>query len=371
MTDMSKVNYDGLSDEQCETVRKLFDKYDLDRDCRLSCPEFRKVLVAVGLRDQDANAIYKKVDVNNDGNIDMREFVKWIHSDNPEEFDPDNRADIAKDRMEKVQRHMKRNVMTTEEALDDYVVFMNELKEKYKFATTRDVVVLEKNLQEKTTKKGTRVTEKSRDVRLKDLFNAMDLNSNGKLTMSEFVRGLKSFGHDGDQEMLAAIFHAIDLEKTKTRVWDRQYHKLKKVEDAEGGYLVPACEIFEKRDMGKWNEERATAIEEEMAKQEEDLQEAIQKKKEAQQARDSLVKRIGKLEDVINAKTSPDPEQDRADNDQLRDLNRELTATDKDIDRITAQLNEPRFHYTTTKHRDGLLDYKEFQKAMESALAEA
>lgn len=361
--DLTKVSYDGVTDDTVTAVRKMFDKYDLDRDCRLSRQEFRAVLVACGLRDVDARSIYASCDTNNDESVDMREFVKWLFNENPE-FDAGGKDDVAKDRMSKVHKHMERGVMNQAEALEDFFEFMGDLKDQYKFATSRDVVVLEKDL--KTKKSG--ATEKNREVRLRDFFNTCDLNNNGKLTMSEFVGGIKSFGHDGDQEMIADIFRAIDKEKTKTRVCDRHYHKLKLEEDQKAHegktvYLVPACEIFEKRDMKKWNEDRAEAIREAMSTEQANLQEKIQERKAEESNKVTKMIEIRDLETKINDKKKANPEEDKGDFEGLRDMNRELTAIENKIGALTNSLNEPRFVYTQTKHKDGLVDFNEFKKA--------
>lgn len=367
--DLSKISYDGLTDETVASVQKMFDKYDLDKDCRLSRPEFQKVLVACGLRDADARSIYGKVDSNNDGSVDMKEFVKWLYNPSPE-MDTDKR-DEANERMAKVHRHMKRGTMTQQEAMDDFFEFMCEMKEEYKFATKRAVVVLEKDLMETTNKKGERTgqLEKSREVRLKDFFNSFDLNGNGKLTMSEFCRGLKAMGHDGDEEMIADIFRAIDTTKTKTRVWDRNYHSFKRQEDeaaAQGKtiYLAPACEIFEKRDMRKWNENRAEVINEAMRTQEENMREMRTQKKEAKKAKIEVEARIKGMQDSLAERKVPNPEEDRKTDADLLAAGKELTELENTIARCTQGLQEPRFTYTQTTLKDGLLDWNEFKKCM-------
>jgi hypothetical protein len=254
---------------------------------------------------------------------------------------------------------------------------MSEMKEEYKFATAsnRKVIVLERNLKEITKKDGTRVMEKSREVKLRDFFDAMDLNNNGKVSMSEFTRAMSSFGHDGSGEMLSDLFRAIDQEKTNTRVWDREYHELKRQEDrlaSEGKtrYLVPACEIFEKRDMRKWNEDRKTAIDEAMAWESEEQGNKRGQKKEEEENKTKLKDQIKTLQDTIGEKKFSVPDQDRKDNDRLRDLHRDLDKCETTIANLTAALNEARFSYTKTKYKDGMIDFKEFQKAFQDQSAE-
>lgn len=360
--DLSSVGYSGYTAETVATVQKLFDKYDLDNNCRLSSSEFKKVLVECGLSDVDSRAIYGKCDSNNDGSVDMKEFINWLYAEAP---DMDTaKADEAADRMAKVHRHMKRGVMSKDESMQDFFEFMEELKEDYKYAKKRDVVTLEKDIR--VDKDGKE--EATRDVRLKDFFNSMDMNGNGKLTMSEFVGGMAAFGHTGNKEMVADIFRAIDQQKTKNRVWDRHYHQYKKQEDdlaAQGktAYLAPACEIFEKRDMRKWNSDRAEAINEAMTLENEKMHEARQSKKEEKKTAVETKAQIKELEDTIAAKRIPNTELDNADNKNLMMLNKELLRCENAIDRLTNQLQEPRFTYTKTTLKDGLIDYKEFEKA--------
>jgi len=328
------------------------------------------------LRDVDARAIYSKVDANNDGNVDMREFIKWLFAENPD-MDTTKSAE-GEERMDKVKRHMERGVMTKEDAMTDFFQFMTEIKEESKFASSknRKVIVLEKDLKVIEKKDGSRETEKNREVKLRDFFDAMDLNNNGKLSMSEFTRALTSFGHDGSGEMLSDIFRAIDQEKTNTRVWDRHYHDLKNQEDrfaSEGKtkYLVPACEIFEKRDMRKWNEDRAAAINDAMTAESEMMVEKRSQRKEEEENKSKLKDQIKTLQDTIGEKKFSVPDQDRKDNDRLRDLYRDLEKCENTIASMTAALNEARFSTTKTKYKDGMIDFKEFQKAFEEHAAPA
>lgn len=212
--------------------------------------------------------------------------------------------------------------------------------------------------------------KKNREVKLRDFFDAMDLNNNGKVSMSEFTRAMSSFGHDGSGEMLSDIFRAIDQEKTNTRVWDRGYHDLKHQEDklaSEGKtkYLVPACEIFEKRDMKKWNEDRAQAIRDAMTAESEAMVEKRAQRKEEEENKIKLKEQIKALTDIIGEKKFSVPDQDRKDNDSLRDLHRDLEKCESMIASQTATLNEARFSYTKTKYKDGMIDFKEFQKAFQ------
>jgi len=48
-------------------------------------------------------------------------------------------------------------------------------------------------------------------------------------------------------------------------------------------------------------------------------------------------------------------------------MNRDLLAAENEIDKCTSILNQRRFHFTKTKHKDGMVDWKEFKKAFDEA----
>lgn len=128
-------------------------------------------------------------------------------------------------------------------------------------------------------------------------------------------------------------------------------------------YLAPACEIFEKRDMRKWNSDRAEAVNEAMANENEKMHEARVSKKEEKAIAVETKAQIKDLEDQIALKRVPNKDLDDEDNKNLMMLNKELLRCENAIDRLTNQLQEPRFTYTKTTLKDGMIDYKEFEKA--------
>jgi len=74
---------------------------------------------------------------------------------------------------------------------------------------------------------------------------------------------------------------------------------------------VPPCEIFEKRDMSKWKEDRATAIQEMMEAEESAMKEVVDTRKEKEKDKAKLLVKIAKLEDKIKEKKEPNPEEDK------------------------------------------------------------
>merc|ERR1712216_656379 len=97
------------------------------------------------------------------------------------------------------------------------------------------------------------------------------------------------------------------------------------------------------------------------------MKEVVHTKKDKEKEKAKLMVKIAKLEDKINEKKTANPEEDRADNDELRDMNRDLVKAEKEIDKCTCIMNQQRFHYTVTKHKDGMVDWKEFKKAFDAA----
>jgi len=115
--------------------------------------------------------------------------------------------------------------------------------------------------------------------------------------------------------------------------------------------------------MRKWNSDRAEAINEAMAKENEAMHEARQNKKEKKAEAVETKAQIKELEDRIAAKRVPNKEVDDEDNKNLMMLNKALLAAENAIDQLTNTLQEPRFTYTKTTLKDGMVDFKEFEKA--------
>lgn len=159
-----------------------FREWDSDRNGYISQSELRRVLVHIGLPGSEVGNVFKAMDANKDGNVDYDEFVSWLYGGtvSQEVQDYVNRTDCP------------------EEALDDFFDFMKAVK------------------AETTTNKKGETIEKYK--KLRDLFDAIDLNGSGKISMSEFKAGVKSLGHVCDDGMLEEIFELIDTERVATRL---------------------------------------------------------------------------------------------------------------------------------------------------------
>ena len=69
---------DYISDERRKEFQDIFDQYDKDKDGKISGRELANVMFSMGLSptDDEINAMIKEVDLNNDGKIDLDEFIK-------------------------------------------------------------------------------------------------------------------------------------------------------------------------------------------------------------------------------------------------------------------------------------------------------
>ena len=62
---------------QQQEVSALFKKYDLNKNGKLNVREFGKILEAVGISGVDVHTLFKCVDTDRDGGIDMNELLGW------------------------------------------------------------------------------------------------------------------------------------------------------------------------------------------------------------------------------------------------------------------------------------------------------
>jgi hypothetical protein len=195
---------------------------------------------------------------------------------------------------------------------------------------------------------------------------------------------MQTFGHDGDSEMLADIFHKLDEAKKNSRVWDRQYNQLKAQEEfamnlalhkkeasqRTWNVLVGASELFEKRDMKRWSEDRRTAIKEAMTAQDTNLKECKVRLKEEKKNLEPLMKQRQALEEQVAKRVSrgvPDKAADDKVDLELLKLNKQIGEQEEKIEKLEQVPREARFHVTETKHKDGFLDLKEFRDSFKKA----
>lgn len=213
-----------MSQNTKEEVQKAFDLYDVDGNQTLSKSEFRAIMVKCGMRDENVKKLFDHVDCNKDGDINSKEFIKWIFDTS----DTNMGDGTSSSKMANVHQHVDRLNMTKDEALEDFFLFMDDVRTNARYATLRDQIVLDPSkLKKKVSIKGTDKVEPNKPVSLNEIFKAMDTNNNGKVTMSEFVSGCNLLGIDCEDGMLANLFRVIDQEK-----------KMKKKIVVKGGMLA-------------------------------------------------------------------------------------------------------------------------------------
>jgi len=215
----------AVSQNTKDDILKAFDRYDADRNMTLNKSEFRSILVACGMKQENVNALFNHVDHNHDECISSKEFVNWLFNTTGTEADDG----LSSTKMTKVQKHIERLSMTPAEALDDWFEFMNEVKDNARYAVMRDTIVLDPSKLRQKKKGG---DEKNTPVTLKTIFETMDTNKNGKVSMSEFVSGCNRLGIDCEDEMLVTLFRMIDQEK-----------KIRKKIVVKGGVVADYAEL--------------------------------------------------------------------------------------------------------------------------------
>jgi calmodulin len=77
---------DYISDERRKEFQDIFDQYDKDKDGKISGRELANVMFSMGLSptDDEINAMIKEVDLNNDGKIDLDEFITLMTKTTPD-----------------------------------------------------------------------------------------------------------------------------------------------------------------------------------------------------------------------------------------------------------------------------------------------
>jgi len=66
-------------------IRQAFESWDKNNDGGIDKDEFKEVLIAIGVQQDDLEGMFEKADLNNDGKINYEEFIAWIQGDIPNE----------------------------------------------------------------------------------------------------------------------------------------------------------------------------------------------------------------------------------------------------------------------------------------------
>jgi len=156
-------------DHAKQQILQWFNTWDLNSDGVISKPELQRVLQAVKMDPTHIDDIMRHADRNGDGKIQYSEFINWIWQ---------APAQIA--------APVYCQTGETEHAVVDFMDFVAEL-----------------------------ISEKNQFGKLRKIFDSLDLNNNGKISMSEFVSGVRSLGYSNvmcTEVMLKQIFETVDQE---------------------------------------------------------------------------------------------------------------------------------------------------------------
>mmetsp|Transcript_102124 Transcript_102124/g.255926 ORF Transcript_102124/g.255926 Transcript_102124/m.255926 type:complete len:199 (+) Transcript_102124:98-694(+) len=158
------MGIDHNSQEAVDLLESTFSSWDASGDGTISKSELRNVLVRLGITGENVDVLFKSMDTNHDGKVSYTEFIAFLYKGTPAAMTLDPRM-AAK---------------TVDEAMDRIYEFMSD-------------------------KKG---EEKDNDKTFtdKDIFEMLDLNGNGKVSISEFIQGLRSMEVNGSRPFTAHEF---------------------------------------------------------------------------------------------------------------------------------------------------------------------
>lgn len=200
------LEWAGLSSTE-KKVHKLFADYDRDNNKRLSVNEFKMILAACGVDRSKANKMFEMVDSNGDGQLMVAELVQWMLHGN---------ADSA------VYAHMDRPI-DGKEAVASFMEFINELARCSRIATEpenlagmcfvrdHDQTQAARKAEVDLTKVKTRVLQEDEKwMPFEAIFDEMDMNNNGFISMNELVIALQTYGFDCHRTVIEKMFRLLD-----------------------------------------------------------------------------------------------------------------------------------------------------------------
>eukprot|EP00931_Biecheleriopsis_adriatica_P119628 TRINITY_DN94850_c0_g1_i1.p1 TRINITY_DN94850_c0_g1~~TRINITY_DN94850_c0_g1_i1.p1 ORF type:complete len:396 (+),score=114.12 TRINITY_DN94850_c0_g1_i1:60-1190(+) len=196
-------------------IHKLLADYDADNNTKLSYSEFKGILMACGLArneskkfdEKKADRLFAYVDANGDGQLIVSELVQWILH---------GTADAA------VMAHMNRPI-DAKEAADAFKDFINDLARVSVIATEPEELagkcfIRDRDKTKAARKAGIDVAKvKTRDLLpeerwlpFDEIFDEMDANDNGFISMTELVNALQTYGFDCHRKVIESMFRLLD-----------------------------------------------------------------------------------------------------------------------------------------------------------------
>eukprot|EP00933_Yihiella_yeosuensis_P050112 TRINITY_DN47876_c0_g1_i1.p1 TRINITY_DN47876_c0_g1~~TRINITY_DN47876_c0_g1_i1.p1 ORF type:complete len:195 (+),score=57.11 TRINITY_DN47876_c0_g1_i1:82-666(+) len=178
------VNYHTPENEA--KLQKAFSTWDVDGNGFINKKELKRMLMVIGLKDENVDTLFTAMDYNRDNQISIGEFIKYIlgGSATAKSIDPVHAC------------------KTPEQAMDKIFEYLT--------------------------------ASKNADPKLKDknLFEALDCNMSGNISITEFISGLRSLRIDGrcpvtehefPNEVLHEVFNLIDTVKKKRGVEEKDH----------------------------------------------------------------------------------------------------------------------------------------------------
>ncbi|PAA75584.1 hypothetical protein BOX15_Mlig023125g3 [Macrostomum lignano] len=67
-----------MSQDRKQQLTKLFEQIDKDKSGYLSLSELKEGCAKIGITESEAQAVLSKMDVNQDGNVSVSEFLAYM-----------------------------------------------------------------------------------------------------------------------------------------------------------------------------------------------------------------------------------------------------------------------------------------------------
>lgn len=180
-----------------EQIQKLFNGCDSNLDGTLSTDELRSALCAVKMKNADVQKIFTAMDKNRDGRVDIIEFCRWLFRSG------------GGDEQNAILKKITGGPSTPKEAMEEFMEVVAQMKQETK--------------------------ADGKQTKLRDVFNILDDNGSGQVSLTEFKEGCKRMGYDIKEDMLKELFDEIDVDVRKKK-------KPKKFTEEEQHELIAAAQ---------------------------------------------------------------------------------------------------------------------------------